>query len=52
MIESGNVSLAVSVGHVEGLQVLEVLGERGSTSIGYRVTDGERMLFMKRLRPE
>lgn len=52
MIESGNVSPAVSVGHIEGLQVLEVLGVRGATSIGYRVTDGERMLFMKRLRPE
>lgn len=52
MIESGNVSPAVSVGHMEGLQVLEVLGVRGATSIGYRVTDGERMLFMKRLRPE
>lgn len=52
MIESGNVSPAVSVGHIEGLQVLEVLGGRGATSIGYRVTDGERMLFMKRLRPE
>lgn len=32
--------------------MLEVLGVRGATSIGYRVTDGERMLFMKRLRPE
>lgn len=50
----------MSVGHVEGLQVLEVLGmpfdmlrtNSGATSIGCRVTDGERMLFMKRPRPE
>lgn len=52
MIESGYIAAPLSGMHVEGLQVLEVLGVRGATSIGYRVTDGERMLFMKRLRPE
>lgn len=52
MIESGYIAAPFSGAHVEGLQVLEVLAERGATSIGYRVTDGERMLFMKRLRPE
>lgn len=52
MIESGYIAAPLSGAQVEGLQVLEVLGGRGSTSIGYRVTDGERMLFMKRLRPE
>lgn len=52
MIESGYISSPLSGANVEGLQVLEVLAERGATSIGYRVTDGERMLFMKRLRPE
>lgn len=42
MIESGNISPAMSVGHVEALQVLEVLGmpidmlrtNSGATSIG------------------
>lgn len=52
MIESGYIAAPLSGAQVEGLQVLEVLGERGATSVGYRVTDGERMLFMKRLRPE
>lgn len=52
MIESGYIAAPLSGAQVEGLQVLEVLGGRGSTSVGYRVTDGERMLFMKRLRPE